>query len=88
MYGLDIIGILIAVVLFFIAVVIIRWIFGIGKIIDLLTVIAQELRANNAVENVDARLKGMGIEKSLSKLLNHLEPKEYIAKEQTQNASK
>jgi hypothetical protein len=56
---LGVAGFVIAIVLFFIAVLITRWIFGIGKILNLLTVIAQELRARNAVDNVDARLDQM-----------------------------
>lgn len=74
MNGLGVVGFLVAVVLFFIAVLITRWIFGIEKIISLLTVIAQELRARNATENVDARLDEMDIG---TKLLNHSEPKKH-----------
>lgn len=54
MSGLGVAGFVIAIVLFFIAVLITRLIFGIGKILNLLTVIAQELRARNAVDKVDA----------------------------------
>ena len=72
----ELIGILgITVIIFFIAVLLIRWIFGIRKIIDLLTVIAQELRASNAVENVDERLTGLGYRKITWQTTQSLETK-------------
>ena len=62
MYGLGIgESIAIGAGLFFLGVVITRAIFSVGTMIDLLRVIAQELRARNAVERVDARLLERGM---------------------------
>ena len=67
------------VIAFFIAAALLRWIFAIRKIVDLLGVIAQELRASNAVQEIDAKLKEKGIGDQLAKYLNNLVLKQYKA---------
>lgn len=54
-----------------------RWILGINKIVNLLGVIAQEIRASNAVQDVDAKLKAKGVNEKLGDFLNQLGLKEY-----------
>jgi hypothetical protein len=66
---------------FILAALILRGIFAIKRIVDLLTTIAQELRAANAAGGVDARLKAAGIDEKLGKFLNNLAPREYIVKQ-------
>jgi hypothetical protein len=75
--GMVVFVILVGVVVFIIAVFLIRWIFGIGKIVDLLTVIAQELRARNLSENVIEQLEQKGMTNKLVGMLNKLPPMEY-----------
>ena len=66
-----------AVIGFFIAAFLLRWIFGMRKIVDFLAVIAQELRASNAVQDIDAKLKEKGISDQLARYLNDLVLKQY-----------
>jgi hypothetical protein len=71
-----------AAIAFIIAALILRGIFAIKRIVDLLTTIAQELRAANAVNGIDAKLKAVGIDEKLGKFLNSLEPREFFVKKQ------
>jgi hypothetical protein len=71
-----------AAIAFIIAALILRGIFAIKRIVDLLTTIAQELRAANAVDGIDAKLKATGFDEKLGKFLNNLEPREFFVKKQ------
>jgi len=75
--GLVVLYVLLGVVVFVVAVLILRWVFGIGKIVNLLGVIAQELRAANAANDVDLRLRAKGMDEKLGKYLNRFELREY-----------
>ena len=64
---------------FLIAIAIMRATFSIGRIVRLLTVIAQELRASNILNDTDWKMRQNGINKEAADSLNAPAPKEYDA---------
>jgi len=82
------INIILVVLGFFIGAAILRGVFAIRKIVDLLGVIAQELRAANAVGDVDTKLKVKGINEQLGEYLNKVGLKEYKVSSKPGEAAK